>query len=411
MIILAFSSFEKFNFLRVENLTMIDNDFSVSFLKGKTYRELRYGVIPSIPSKDFDPANIFSIYLDKVALLHAEGNSNIYLKMASLSQNMVRHMRNTSERVTIEERIRVVNCFTKKLANSGYTRDQARRVVEAGLKGYEKAKRKATKSGKRMHRSAKSGAAARNMKKLLAKTSWYKESVGSSEDGSSKDGSSEDGEEKETGARYLFTPPRNGAGKVSGVMRPWSDSEDQQDGERRRTAKRATPLTTVLFIEQTPGGVYASRMREKEEILAGITGYRIKIIEKSGTTLKSLLVKSNPWAGGKCGRSKCLPCDSGVQESKCSKRNVLYESTCRECLAMGEDFTYVGESSRSAYERAINHIDAYRDKHTDSHMYNHSLDKHNGRMDVKWNFVVIKTFQKALTRQISEAVRTRTPYS
>ena len=60
--------------------------------------------------------------------------------MASLSQNMVRHMRNTSERVTIEERIRVVNCFTKKLANSGYTRDQARRVVEAGLQGYEKAR-------------------------------------------------------------------------------------------------------------------------------------------------------------------------------------------------------------------------------------------------------------------------------
>ena len=72
----------------------------------------------------------------------------------------------------------------------------------------------------RMHRSANSGAAARNMKKLLAKTSWYKESDGSSDEGSS-------GEEKETGARYLFTPPRNGAGKVSGVMRPWSDSEDQ----------------------------------------------------------------------------------------------------------------------------------------------------------------------------------------
>ena len=46
---------------------MIDNDFSVSFLKGKNYRELSYGVIP----------NNFSIYLDKLALLHAEGNSNI----------------------------------------------------------------------------------------------------------------------------------------------------------------------------------------------------------------------------------------------------------------------------------------------------------------------------------------------
>ena len=73
MIILAFSSFPRFEeiqFLEFENLQMIDKDFSVSFLKGKTYCELCFGVIPSIPDKDFDPANSFSIYFDKVSIIY-----------------------------------------------------------------------------------------------------------------------------------------------------------------------------------------------------------------------------------------------------------------------------------------------------------------------------------------------------
>ena len=71
---------------------------------------------------------------------------------------------------------------------------------------------------------------------------------------------------------------------------------------------------------------------ETEEKLAAITGFRVKIVEKSRTTLKSILVRSDPWAEGKCGSRKCLPCETGVKNSKCRKRNVLYESTCKECL-------------------------------------------------------------------------------
>ena len=117
----------------------------------------------------------------------------------------------------------------------------------------------------------------------------------------------------------------------------------------------------------------------------------MKVVEKSGTTLKSILVNSYPWAGGKCGRRRCLPCKARVESSKCRKRNILYESTCQECLGAGEDYTYVGKSSRSGYERAINHMDDYKDRHEDSHMWGHALAHNGGRLDVKLKFVIDST--------------------
>ena len=52
------------------------------------------------------------------------------------------------------------------------------------------------------------------------------------------------------------------------------------------------------------------RLRETEEQLATITGFRVKVVEKSGTTLKPILVKSDPWADGKCRRRRCLSCEA-----------------------------------------------------------------------------------------------------
>ena len=72
-------------------------------------------------------------------------------KMASLSQNVVRHMRNTSERFDISERVKVVNKFTQRMANSRYSKQQAKRVIISGLKGYKAARWRSVKSGVRMH--------------------------------------------------------------------------------------------------------------------------------------------------------------------------------------------------------------------------------------------------------------------
>ena len=329
-------------------------------------------------------------------------------KLASLSQNMIRRMRNTSERVETRERVEIVDNYTAKLINSGYTMDQARRVIVAGLKGYESQLEKAVRDGSKLHRSAKEGAAARYRKKLTAKSKWFKDKE---TDG---DEVSEDGD---PGEKYLFTPPK---AKVSKGMEPWLDEDggsakEDEEKERSRVKQKLKkkrldlPVTSVLFVEQTPGGIYAARLREREAVLAPLTGYRVKIVERSGSSMKSMLVRSDPFEGGKCSRENCLPCKAGAKNSKCSKRNILYESSCLECLSVGRDSdcTYVGESSRSAYERALEHVDAYKSKQADSHMWNHAANEHGGRQDLKWKFVVVRVFQRALSRQVSEAVRTR----
>ena len=83
-------------------------------------------------------------------------------------------------------------------------------------------------------------------------------------------------------------------------------------------------------------GEYARRLRAAEPTLSDLTGYRVKIVERGGTTLEQLLVKSNPWAGGQCGRVKCMQCltlkDGG--DSKCSKHNILYQNCAWSALKM-----------------------------------------------------------------------------
>ena len=88
-------------------------------------------------------------------------------------------------------------------------------------------------------------------------------------------------------------------------------------------------------------------------------------MEQAGTNLKSLLVRSNPWARGKCGKGGCLPCEavkigSNIEKSRCGKRNILYESSCVECLEEGKEATYVGDSSISEFQRAEDHVKDYR---------------------------------------------------
>ena len=84
-------------------------------------------------------------------VIHRDSALSKNKKMASFSQNMVRHMRNTSERLPIEERVLVVNKFIQRMANSSYTREQARKVIVSGLRGYEAARKRAAKTGIRMN--------------------------------------------------------------------------------------------------------------------------------------------------------------------------------------------------------------------------------------------------------------------
>ena len=63
-----------------------------------------------------------------------------------------------------------------------------------------------------------------------------------------------------------------------------------------------------MFVPNTKGGLLLKKLKEMEEILCNITGFRIKFTEAGGTPLSSLfsLYMSK---GHNCGREPCVPCD------------------------------------------------------------------------------------------------------
>ena len=71
---------------------------------------------------------------------------------------------------------------------------------------------------------------------------------------------------------------------------------------------QAENVKSVMFVPFTVGSELARRMREAEATLQSMTGYRIKIVERSGLKLEDALCKADPWQGQDCGREKCLLC-------------------------------------------------------------------------------------------------------
>ena len=105
----------------------------------------------------------------------------------------------------------------------------------AGLRGYERIRDKAARTGGNINRSEEEGAAERHKKKLLGKSNWFKKS-----------------------------------------------KENDQSQERRRRRRRmtgaqepATPVTSVLFVPKTQDSGLAKRLQEAEHRLAAITKERV----------------------------------------------------------------------------------------------------------------------------------------
>ena len=63
-----------------------------------------------------------------------------------------------------------------------------------------------------------------------------------------------------------------------------------------------------MFVPYTRGSGLAKQVGDAEEKMESRTGYKIKIVERSGTTLMDILHKSKPWKGMDCGQEGCMLC-------------------------------------------------------------------------------------------------------
>ena len=88
---------------------------------------------------------------------------------------------------------------------------------------------------------------------------------------------------------------------------------------------------------------------------------------------------------------------------KCQQESITYLITCVGCAEVGVTTQYYGESGRTGYQRALEHLKAHWGKNKNSPLWKHSLGHHAG-VRQRYSFKVLKSFKSALARQISEAV-------
>ena len=303
-----------------------------------------------------------------------------------------------------------INEYTQELKNSGYSLTQSREIIVSGIRGWRNRIRKRKRQGLPFYRLAETTVETRMRKEILEKENWFKKT-------------DDDDEDDESPAKFR---------KNNDKSRTTTNTRTSSRRLPRKTGTEKDKISTVMFIPHTVDSGLAKILKEKEEKLKEITGEKVKIVEKAGMKLENILTKNNPWKGQDCGRPNCLLCMTKTLTEKemkkdCSKRNILYELRCLTCeerirkkIVESEDDEdekkrklknmkvprYVGESSRSAYERGFEHLNNLTSLSNKSHMLRHIVEEHPGEKfeDVKWGMFILKYLRTAFERQIEEAV-------
>ena len=128
----------------------------------------------------------------------------------------------------------------------------------------------------------------------------------------------------------------------------------------------------MIFLPHTAGSELQKLLQQTDDEVTKALGMpRTRYIEKGGSTLKDLLVRKDPWyrLGGGCGRTSCHICHhQGGKGTSCRREAVCYRIECLICDKRsggsnneeagggGGKTWYIGETSRSAYERVKEHM-------------------------------------------------------
>ena len=152
---------------------------------------------------------------------------------------------------------------------------------------------------------------------------------------------------------------------------------------------------SVIFFPSTPNSVL-QRCYQAEIDCQGI---KIRIVEKAGRSVKSLLQRSDPFKERVCSREGCFVCTT-EKKGSCDKNGVNYAITCTNC-----ENVYNGETSKNAYTRGKQHLDEYENKAGKSVLWRHCRERHENELQEFKMRVTGQYRNDSMLRQIAEAVR------
>ena len=176
--------------------------------------------------------------------------------------------------------------------------------------------------------------------------------------------------------------------------------------EKRSSKSGVTKMedpASVLFVKRTPGGTLVNQLRREEEKLWPVLGHRVKLVEKCGKKLKSLLWRADPWGGVTCMDLSCPLCSEDGDKPVCKVSNAIYSNTCKVCKKEGKSAQYIGETSRTLLERSKEHVRDRGDHKKTSHMREHASEYHPWE-EVQYKFDLLRSCSTPLERQVCESV-------
>ena len=188
-----------------------------------------------------------------------------------------------------------------------------------------------------------------------------------------------------------------------------SQSKKRTKSQSNWFNSRDSSYNSVLFVPATPHSALAKILQTHEAENNQGRMSRVKIIEKAGRSVKSLLAPNNPWSASKCGDKECFMCSTATGPLKLSCRvpGVLYTIVCVLCEESGgKSSVYYGESGKNCYERGKKHLEQFKAGNSSHCMTIHSRVHHQDipRLVSHYRMVPIKAVRKPLDRQISEAL-------
>ena len=171
-------------------------------------------------------------------------------------------------------------------------------------------------------------------------------------------------------------------------------------------------ITSVIIVPNTHQSELLDKLIQKEAQLSRLTGYSIKLVEGNGIPLSRLMPAPIP---NRCWKGESCPVCPGTKHVKCSVRNVLYTGECLECVnGNGKDIEtvktctdmiYVGETSRSLGERALEHIEGGQRLDTNNFITKHWLNRHNDlTTPPTFRFTVVRVHKDPMSRCLDEAL-------
>jgi hypothetical protein len=287
---------------------------------------------------------IYHIYYEKpmaskYCIMEASAMST-QTKWSSLSQEVIRRMKNTNGRVSHVIRENILTDYMRKLQKSGYPETFRRKILESGVSGYIK-----MVEGEKLglgpvnrRRGTRSKRQKRRLGKLREKSEWYKRPKWNLESGGT--GTTDKQVHSLASKQFVAEAGKRAAkGQIQALQQP-----------AKATGNRKWEYESVLLVPQTPGGELAAALRAFERKRGALR--RIRIVERAGVSLKQKLFSSNPWAREGCARKDCFPCRSGAGEGGvCRRENLTYVIDCITCKNMGKVRQYWGETSRTLYQR------------------------------------------------------------